>query len=135
MRAMVIASSLVLLSAVAWAKPAAKPACTGLTCAVAKKAVVGYLGNVPGGWKVDLSKYTENIKKNGGVITVGGYKKLQPNRYYWQAYSNRRLDVDYENPKGQKLYRVFEGMVVKKNNKVEAWRFPTFEEWQSYPDA
>jgi hypothetical protein len=134
MRAVIIASSLLLVSSVAWAKPVAKPVakCTGLSCAVAKKAVVNYLGQLPGGWSVTLSKYTENIKqKQPGVLVVGGYKKVQPNTYLWQAISNRRVDVDYEDPHGQKLFRVFEGKVIKrKSGKVEAWRFPTFEEWQ-----
>jgi hypothetical protein len=135
MRAIAVVSSLLLCSSVAWAKakaPAQK--CSGLSCTVAKKAVVDYLGKLPGGWSVTLSKYTEDVKRKGTVIT-GGYKKLAPNRYYWQAISKRRVDQDWEDPSGPKLYRVFEGMVLKQKGKVKAWRFPTFEEWMQSPDA
>ena len=131
MKVLVLGSAL-LLCASAWAaKPVGKASKlpTRLTPTLAKQAVVDYLGKVPGGWQVSLTKYREDIKKKGGVITVGGYKKLPANRYLWNAISNRRLDVDYEEP-GKKLYRVFEGAVVKqKSGKVQAWRFPTFEEW------
>ncbi len=131
MKVLVIGSAL-LLCATAWAaKPSAKAPKlpVKLTPAAAKAAVSDYLGQVPGGWQVSLSRYREDIKKKGTVITVGGYKKLPANRYLWNAISNKRLDPDYEEP-GKMLFRVFEGAVVKrKSGKVEAWRFPTFEEW------
>jgi hypothetical protein len=130
MKISILACSMLLVSTVAFAKPASST-CTGLSCATAKKAVNTYLGKLTGGWTITLSRYIDNVKQKKGIITVGADKKLAPSKYHWQAVSNRRVDQNYEEAGGPKLYRVFEGMVVKqKSGKVQAWRFPTFEEWE-----
>jgi hypothetical protein len=105
---------LLLAASPAVAKPRTTTAAknTALTVSTARGAIRTALGTVPGGWKVLLSSYQQQVKakttKSSEIISVGGYKKVKG--YEFRAISNRRLD-DYE---GEKLFRVVDGFISPK---------------------